>query len=41
LHDHTGIPALELPSTVGGNKQAADLFGFFDNIIAQLLGVNA
>jgi zinc/manganese transport system substrate-binding protein len=40
LHEHTGIPTLELPTTVGGNVQAADLFGFFDNIITQLLGVN-
>lgn len=41
LHDHTGIPALELPTTVGGNAQAGDLFGLFDSIIAMLLGVDS
>lgn len=41
LHEHTGIPALQLPSTVGGNPQAGDLFGFFDNIVTQLLGANS
>lgn len=40
LHDHTGIAALSLPSTVGGTPQAGDLFGLFDDIIAQLLGAN-
>jgi zinc/manganese transport system substrate-binding protein len=39
LHDHTGIPMLELPFTVGGNPQAADLFGLFDSTVQLLLGV--
>jgi len=41
LHDHTGIPALVLPTTVGGNQQAGDLFGFFESIVTLLLGVNS
>lgn len=39
LHEHTGIPALQLPSTVGGDDKAADLFSLFDSILQQLLGV--
>jgi len=41
LHEHTGIPALTLPSTVGGNEQAVDLFSFFESIVQLLLGVNS
>jgi zinc/manganese transport system substrate-binding protein len=39
LHDHTGIPMLVLPFTVGGNAQATDLFGLFDSTLQMLLGV--
>ncbi len=39
LHEHTGIPMLELPFTVGGNPQAGDLFGLFDSTVQLLLGV--
>ena len=39
LHDHTGIPMLVLPFTVGGNAQAGDLFGLFDSTINLLSGV--
>lgn len=39
LHEHTGIPVLELPYTVGGNEQAGDLFALFDNTLQRLLGV--
>lgn len=41
LHDHTGIPMLELPFTVGGTPQAGDLFGLFDATVQLLLGVQA
>jgi zinc/manganese transport system substrate-binding protein len=40
LHDHTGIPDIELPYTVGGSKQATDLFSLFDTTIDLLLGVS-
>lgn len=39
LHEHTGIPALELPFTVGGNEHATDLFGLFDNTLQLLLEI--
>jgi zinc/manganese transport system substrate-binding protein len=39
LHDHTGVPMLELPFTVGGNAQAGDLFGLFDSTVQLLLEV--
>jgi len=39
LHEHTGIPVLQLPFTVGGDPQAGDLFGLFDVTVRQLLGV--
>ena len=39
LHDHTGIPMLVLPYTVGGNAQAEDLFGLFDSTINALSGI--
>ena len=38
LSERTGIPALELPLTVGGNDEATDLFSLFDDIIDRLLG---
>lgn len=34
----TGVPAVQLPYTVGGNDRAGDLFGLFDDTIALLLG---
>jgi zinc/manganese transport system substrate-binding protein len=37
LSQRTGIPALALPFTVGGNARAGDLFGLFDDTIEQLL----
>jgi len=39
LSQRTGIPALALPYTVGGNARAGDLFGLFDDTIDQLLQV--
>ncbi len=39
LADHAKIPVLILPFTVGGNAKAKDLFGLFDDSIAQLLSV--
>jgi zinc/manganese transport system substrate-binding protein len=36
LSDRTGIPLAELPYTVGGTKQAKDLFTMFDDTIARL-----
>jgi zinc/manganese transport system substrate-binding protein len=38
LSERTGIPALELPLTVGGTDRATDLFSWFDDIIDILLG---
>lgn len=37
LADRTRIPVVALPFTVGGNDQAKDLFGLFDNTVDQLL----
>jgi zinc/manganese transport system substrate-binding protein len=37
LAQRSGIPALALPYTVGGNARASDLFGLFDDTIEQLL----
>jgi zinc/manganese transport system substrate-binding protein len=37
LASRTGIPALALPYTVGGNARAQDLFGLFDDTLDQLL----
>jgi len=37
LSERTGIPAVMLPSTVGGTDQASDLFKWFDDIIDRLL----
>ena len=39
LSDRTGVPALVLPFTVGGDDQAKDLFGLYDSTIDKLLGV--
>jgi zinc/manganese transport system substrate-binding protein len=37
LSDHTGVPAVSLPFTVGGDAQSKDLFGLYDSTIAKLL----
>lgn len=36
LGERTGIPVVELPYTVGGSKQAKDLFTLFDDTIERL-----
>ncbi len=38
LSEHSGVPAVALPFTVGGDAQAKDLFGLFDATIDKLLG---
>ena len=38
LAGRTGVPALVLPFTVGGDEQAKDLFGLYDSTIDRLLG---
>jgi len=38
LADRTGVPAVTLPYTVGGDAQSKDLFGLFDSTISKLLG---
>jgi zinc/manganese transport system substrate-binding protein len=37
LSDRTGVPAVALPFSVGGDPQAKDLFGLFDSTISRLL----
>lgn len=37
LSERTGVPVVNLPSTVGGDAQSKDLFGMFDSTIAKLL----
>lgn len=37
LSGRTGVPAVVLPSTVGGDAQSKDLFGMFDSTIDKLL----
>lgn len=37
LSERTGVPAVELPLTVGGDGQSKDLFGLFDSTIDKLL----
>ena len=39
LADHTGVKAVVLPFTVGGDDQAKDLFGLYDSTLTKLLGV--
>jgi zinc/manganese transport system substrate-binding protein len=39
LHDRTGIAVIVLPYTVGGNKQATDLFSLFDSTLRLLEGM--
>jgi len=36
LHERTGIALVELPYTVGGTKQAKDLFTLFDDTIERM-----
>ncbi len=40
LSQRTGIPELMLPFTVGGSKQADDLYGLFDDTIKRLLEIS-
>ena len=40
LAERTGIPAIELPLTVGGADQITDLFSLFDQIIDRLLAAS-
>ena len=37
LGENSSIKAVELPFTIGGSKQAKDLFGFMDDTINRLL----
>lgn len=37
LANHAGLPVVVLPFTVGGSDRAQDLFGLFDDSLAQLL----
>ncbi len=39
LSEHTGVPAVILPFTVGGDDKAKDLFGLFDSTIDKLIAV--
>lgn len=41
LNTNAGIPAVKLPSTVGGTDGAKDLFGLFDDTLARLLAAGA
>ena len=41
LSEHTGVPLVDLPYTVGGTPAAKDLFGLFDDTIARLLAVRS
>jgi zinc/manganese transport system substrate-binding protein len=41
LSQRTGLPIVVLPSTVGGNAEAQDLFGLFSNILQRLLAVTS
>jgi zinc/manganese transport system substrate-binding protein len=36
LAARTGIPAVELPYTVGGSEQATDLFALYEDTLARL-----
>jgi zinc/manganese transport system substrate-binding protein len=39
LSEHTGVPAVTLPFTVGGDEASKDLFGLYDSTIDKLLAV--
>lgn len=38
LSQKAGIPVVELPFTVGGTREATDLFALFDETLKRLLG---
>ncbi len=38
LAERSGVPAVALPFSVGGDAQAKDLFGLFDSTLTRLLG---
>lgn len=38
LSERTGVPALSLPFSVGGDDKAKDLFGLYDSTLDKLLG---
>ena len=38
LSERTGVPAVTLPFSVGGDAQSKDLFGLFDSTLTKLLG---
>lgn len=40
LSGRTGVPAVSLPFTVGGDAQSKDLFGLFDSTISKLLSAS-
>jgi zinc/manganese transport system substrate-binding protein len=40
LSERTGVPAVTLPFTVGGDAQSKDLFGLFDSTISKLLAAS-
>ncbi len=40
LSERTGVPAVTLPFTVGGDAQSKDLFGFFDSTVSRLLAAD-
>jgi zinc/manganese transport system substrate-binding protein len=39
LADKAGVPAVELPFTVGGSERAKDLFGLYEDTMARLLAI--
>ena len=39
LSERTGVPALVLPFTVGGDDRSKDLFSLYDSTLDDLLGV--
>ena len=39
LSEHTGVPAVTLPFTVGGDDKSKDLFGLYDSTIDKLIAV--
>jgi zinc/manganese transport system substrate-binding protein len=41
LASRTGVPAVSLPLTVGGDAQSKDLFGLFDSTIDKLLAASS
>jgi len=41
LSQRTGLPIVVLPTTVGGNTEAKDLFGLFNDILQRLLVVTS